>query len=272
MRINLSIVFILLTCFGVVGCDTPRNSNRADSPQTNILNTESNTSSTISFVPDAKSIIGNWYIVTTNPALNGKIATDYIIYSFQPNGSITKSVISNGEKKLDNGTYVFDDSKKTFEVKFDLGRAGVQVTSWKQESAGSARIIHWQNLTTKNERKEDELYIKKDSEEWLRRGTVQLNANSPISTIDGRALNVGKSYRLWKETPLMPELEPADPIGAIGRMKKIPAGGVITISKVTSKGNTPWYYVQAKASTTVSTQSGWINSTALIGQSLEEVK
>lgn len=269
---EFGVAFILLTCFVAIGCNSSKVANRADSPQTNTLNVESNISSTNNFVPDAKSVVGDWYVVTTNPTLGGRIATDYIIYSFQPDGSVTKSVTSNGEKELDSGTYVFDDGKKTFEAKFDLGRAGVQITIWKQESAGSARIVYWQNLTTKNERKENELYVKKDSDEWARRGTVRLNTDSPVSTVDARSLSVSKNYRLSKETPLMPELEPANPIEAIGRMKKIPAGGLITIVKVTNKGNTPWYFVQAKASVSANSQSGWINSTALIGQSLEETK
>lgn len=272
MRMNFIVILLLFACFVAVGCNSPKVSSRKDLSETKTLNTQSNTSSANSFVPDAKSIVGDWYVVTTNPTLSGKIATDYIVYSFQPNGSVTKSVTSNGEKKLDSGIYVFDDGKKTFEAKFDLGRAGVQITSWKQESTGAARIVYWQNLTIKNERTENELYVKKDSDEWARRGTVQLNADAPVSTIDARSLNVGKSYRLSKETPLMPEIESADPLEDIAKMKEIPAGAVITIVKVTRKGNTPWYFVQAKASATAVSQSGLINSTALIGQSLEETK
>ncbi len=74
-------------------------------------------------------------------------------------------------------------------------------------------------------------------------------------------LQVGQKYQLSKETPLMPELEPADPLGALEKMTYIPAGGTIEILQVATKQGSPWYHVSVQG-----IGEGWINSIALIGQ------
>jgi len=74
-------------------------------------------------------------------------------------------------------------------------------------------------------------------------------------------LQIGQEYQLSKETPLMPELEPADPIAALEAIKQIPAGKTIKIIKIETKEKTAWYYVEPEG-----IGHGWINSIALIGQ------
>jgi len=74
-------------------------------------------------------------------------------------------------------------------------------------------------------------------------------------------LQIGQKYQLSEKTPLMPELNPVDPISAVQKMKSIPAGGTIKIIKTTMKERTPWYYVEAEGM-----GYGWINSIVLIGQ------
>ncbi len=80
-------------------------------------------------------------------------------------------------------------------------------------------------------------------------------------------LQVGKKYKLSKETPLMPELEPTNPIAALGEVMYIPAGETIEILQVVIKQGTPWYYVNAQG-----IGEGWISSAALRGQFQEEEK
>ena len=74
-------------------------------------------------------------------------------------------------------------------------------------------------------------------------------------------LQIDQEYQLSEKTPLMPELNPIDPISAVQKMKSIPAGGTIKIIEITIKERTPWYHVEAKE-----IGYGWINSIALIGQ------
>jgi hypothetical protein len=81
-------------------------------------------------------------------------------------------------------------------------------------------------------------------------------------------LTVRERYILSSETPLMPELNPQDPHAALNKVKQIPPNGVIRILAVSKRGGTPWYNVSVLKGRT-KTGSGWINSTALIGQDLE---
>ena len=60
------------------------------------------------------------------------------------------------------------------------------------------------------------------------------------------SLEIGKSYNLSKETPLMPELNPIDPLAAINKIKYIKPGEIINIISIEEKNNTPWYFVNVK--------------------------
>lgn len=82
-------------------------------------------------------------------------------------------------------------------------------------------------------------------------------------------LELGKSYRISKETPLMPEFEPSNPSEALLRTKKLPPGSKITIVSIKTKNNTPWYQVRAYTPSGQSIGEGWINSIALIGQEIQ---
>lgn len=87
-----------------------------------------------------------------------------------------------------------------------------------------------------------------------------------------RSLTAGQTFTLSKQTPMMPELEPVDPLAAIQRMKQLSAGTRITILRTELKHSTPWYEVGAFSSAGASLGSGWINSVALIGQSTLDPK
>jgi hypothetical protein len=82
------------------------------------------------------------------------------------------------------------------------------------------------------------------------------------------ALVTGETYRLSRETPLMPELNPTNPLAALAAVKRIPAGGVITLEGVVTKDGDPWYRVHASFDGATRVH-GWINSVALTGQRLQ---
>ena len=64
----------------------------------------------------------------------------------------------------------------------------------------------------------------------------------------------------------MPELEPADPLAALAKMQHLPPQTNIKVLKVAMKSSTPWYFVKATSRLGYSLGSGWINSSALMGQ------
>lgn len=67
----------------------------------------------------------------------------------------------------------------------------------------------------------------------------------------------------------MPEHSPADPMAAMQQVKSIPVGGRIKITDRVDKDGSPWYGVSAYGQQGKEVGTGWINSTALVGQKLE---
>ena len=92
------------------------------------------------------------------------------------------------------------------------------------------------------------------------------SGGSSIST-NPLSLEVGIAYIITKKTPLMPELNPTNPELALKKMVELPPNSIINILKVERKNNSPWYNVDAiNKNNRIGT--GWINSTALLGQKL----
>lgn len=94
----------------------------------------------------------------------------------------------------------------------------------------------------------------------------------PLPSLDPRALDIAATYIVSRRTALMPYHTPADPIAAIRRMKQIPKGGSFKVLQVYKKKTNPWYKVRASGKDKKSLGTGWINSTALVGQQLEGSK
>jgi hypothetical protein len=79
----------------------------------------------------------------------------------------------------------------------------------------------------------------------------------------------GRSYRISRQTPLVPELEPADPLTAISRIQRLDSGTAVRVTRV-AENDGPWYRVRV-VSGSASGAEGWINSTALLGQEIVAV-
>lgn len=94
-------------------------------------------------------------------------------------------------------------------------------------------------------------------------GTAHLPSTDPYS------LELKQSYHVAKETPLMPELQPTDAMAALKRVQYIPAGYVIEIVNSSNVHGNPWYQVVVRDKKGNRRGSGWVNSTALVGQELE---
>jgi hypothetical protein len=94
---------------------------------------------------------------------------------------------------------------------------------------------------------------------------------SPFPNLDPRQLDIGQSYVVSKQTPLMPSHSPADPMAAIQQIKYIPEGGGFKVLEVYYKEKyNPWYKVIAFNQSLDEIGKGWINSTALLGQQLSK--
>lgn len=95
---------------------------------------------------------------------------------------------------------------------------------------------------------------------------------SPFPSLNPVDLEIGQTYILSEQTPLMPSHSPADPIAALQKMKQIPKGGVFKVLETFKKRGLPWYKVVAFDQRKKRIGTGWINSAALIGQELNADK
>lgn len=96
-------------------------------------------------------------------------------------------------------------------------------------------------------------------------GTAQLPSTDPYS------LEPNQAYRIAKETPLMPVLQPTEPMVNIKNVKYIPAGYLIEIINTSAIHGNPWYEVVVRDGMGRRLGSGWVNCIALTGQNLEPV-
>jgi len=101
--------------------------------------------------------------------------------------------------------------------------------------------------------------------------------NTGKEFIDPLLLEKGKFYRVSERTLVVPEFLSLYPSGTITKGEYIEAGGVFKVISIgfeehDIKKTYPWYYVGFKDASTGEVVYGWINSAALAGQTLEEVK
>ena len=87
-----------------------------------------------------------------------------------------------------------------------------------------------------------------------------------------QSFRVGQKLQLSKATPLMPELNPADPMAALQKMRSLPTRSRISVIGIATKNNTPWYLVEATSASNSPLGKGWINSMALMGQAKADPK
>ena len=100
---------------------------------------------------------------------------------------------------------------------------------------------------------------------------AELDPSGP-AWADPMNLTTGKQYRLSQRTPLVVDLEPADPIAAAAAALQIEPGGTVTVLSVSQRRGRPWYQVTARQPDGARVgPDGWINSTALLGQDILEV-
>lgn len=86
-------------------------------------------------------------------------------------------------------------------------------------------------------------------------------------------LSSGVRYQISRETPLMPERNPEDPLRAMAAARRLPPGsGFVVLSIDRSEPSNVWYRVRALSTRGASLGSGWVNGIALIGQEITVVR
>lgn len=96
---------------------------------------------------------------------------------------------------------------------------------------------------------------------------------APVEFGDPEGLKPGTTYRLSRETPLVPERRPVDPVRAIALTRHVPTGTLIRVMTVDrSDSSHPWYRIVARTPSGSELGTGWVNSVALIGQLIKVVK
>ena len=122
---------------------------------------------------------GTWFTVATNPNPDfyDKVVTDYLRVTVEPGGRVIRTRQNGRTTETERGTWVPGPGPKEATLTFDLGpQVGRQSWTWRLESGGRAREVHWKNLTTGREyAREQDLYVLEGSPEWERRGKIRLN-------------------------------------------------------------------------------------------------
>ncbi|MGH7914817.1 MAG: DNRLRE domain-containing protein, partial [Candidatus Binataceae bacterium] len=114
------------------------------------------------------------------------------------------------------------------------------------------------------------LELEMPKEEVARLGTG-LKARR-IEAVSPYALSRQVTYRLSRETVLMPHYQAEQALAQQSLIKKIPARSLITVLEKKDVTDRTWYRVIAKGDLGRDKDEGWINSLALIGQELEPVE
>ncbi|HVH44498.1 MAG TPA: hypothetical protein VM925_19225, partial [Labilithrix sp.] len=198
------------------------------------------------FVAEKQSVVGAWEQVINNPSMPNSVASDTMRHVFNANGTVT--------------VRMEETKPATFKWTFDQGKHFV---AYKYGEFDHKREFHLRSA--------DEAEVLENGkvlDTYVREGSALAHKKTPVALFGGKgstdvsALAIGKSYVLDRETPLMPDPDPADPIAAIAKMKKVPAGSSFSILGKRSVGNALWYQVK------VGSDTGWFNKTALLGQTL----
>jgi hypothetical protein len=203
------------------------------------------------FVAQDESVVGTWDLIIANPSMPNSVASDSMKHVFRADHTVS---VRMEEKKTPSFKWSFEQGKHFVGYKygeFDHRR------EFRLRSADEADIVESNGNVLGS-------YVRVGSQLAQGKTSVALFASTKSLT-DPTTLVVGRSYILDRETPLMPEPDPADPLAALAKMKKIPAGSTFSVLSKTDVAGKPWYAVRTALNGAV---TGWFNSTALAGQAL----
>jgi len=98
-------------------------------------------------------------------------------------------------------------------------------------------------------------------------------AQNPRKEVNPKALTAGQSYIVSRVTPIMPQRSVSNPselVAATARVVRLQPGQSFTVLRVDSSEREPWYVVKVETPQGQLDVLGWINSIALIGQTIRQ--
>lgn len=98
--------------------------------------------------------------------------------------------------------------------------------------------------------------------------TTPTSATRRTPSFDPFNLDLNVGYVLAARVPVMPSPNPRDSMAAIRNMTHAPSGSIIRIETIRVISDVRWYRVTVRDRAGKSLANGWINSVALVGQSL----
>ncbi|MFI5299133.1 MAG: hypothetical protein ACHREM_13635 [Polyangiales bacterium] len=203
-----------------------------------------------------ESIVGAWRVVVTNPATPNAVASDYMRHVFRANGTVDIREEEEGPAKAFRWTF----------------EGGQHVVAYKMGAYSHPRRFHFRSVDEVEEVDTEsgrvlDVYLREGGAAAGTRTSVTIFQGTKMPGADPEALVVGAGYRVSRDTSLMPDPDPADPLSAAARMQKIKAGAVIDIVSIRDVSRERWY--QVRTSIDGRSASGWVMSVALIGQDLQ---
>jgi len=171
---------------------------------------------------------------------------------------VSLAPLHGAEQELPDDPKLLKDMVRKLELSLRTQEA--ENTSLKQNNA---------NLTQENVRLKHENDQLRQKNSHAAQEVHNDNAGKQSVVVDPKGLKVGGTYRLPRGVPLMPELNPSDPLAAMRKM--VPPGGSIAVISLSEKRGVPWYEVDAYNAANDMIGRGWVNSAALLGQRLDRV-
>lgn len=195
------------------------------------------------------------------------------VIGFNRGGTMEVAIVSFDKENITVATANGTANLTRKEVLFCFFGSAEELRKWKAGEAVKPDRASKPTAARKlTEQRKRQIYGELESA-W-KRATQEAKDTHPDDPT--QSLKVGQTFRLSKQTPLVPEIKPADPLAAMKRTRQLSPGAVIKIMKIERPhGYGAWYYVEARDSTVfVEAKTGrgnligrgWVNSLALMGQ------
>jgi hypothetical protein len=200
------------------------------------------------------SVVGAWDEVITNPARPDSVAADLMRHVFRPDGTVTV--------RMDDGkpsTFTWTSVHGKYVVVYKYGSYD-HPREFRLRSADEADAIESNDKVIAS-------YVREGSALAQRKSRVVIfePAGTTKIILDVNALLIGGSYALTRETSLMPDPVPRDPVAALELVQNLPAGSTFVVLDKRTISGVIWYQIRTAANARV---TGWLKSIALIGQDL----
>jgi len=220
------------------------------------------------FSPTADDVIGQWRNVATNPSRRNTVTNRYMRHTFFGDGTV---VVENKEDSQKNGTWEFVDGTVVISSSY---KTSMFTETYEFRGRDKLLKTRFQSIVDGKPMADydpDESYIRQgsDLEKSMKVWDVFAEVSDTMNFVDPNSLDVGKTYILSRNTPLMTSFEPVSSsvegvISQIQDSQVIQKGGEILIRERRKVEYQIWYNVQAGE------KNGWVKGTALFGQDLKQ--